>query len=321
MKTTQKAKFLVILPLIVAAGCWEKKSSVEVKGDDTVLITMGGKPVMTRSMCEEEFNKLIAENPQYKAIFEMMPDAKIKFLEGQAQLTAIDEWAKRQGIASTKEYKADLENAINAWKKMLNQKYFVASLKIEMPDAELQKFYDENKDKAQDWVIARGGVTAVGVKFSSEADAKAFLAKAKEGFEKAAKAANLSIEDFKVVHAGSMIDPKLRVEIMQLKKFPSVELIKVNDKAFYVVHATGKSDKTEYKSFEEVKDQIKKYLDQVKRQELVTAETAKLIKEYAIEVNKEALMPKAEAQPEAPKAEEAPKAPEAKEAPAAPAAA
>ena len=338
MKTFNKAKFLVILPLIVSAGCMDwfkggKSNVVEPKGkDDLVLITLGGKPAMTRTMLDEEFKKLLDENPQYKAILEMMPDAKLNFLKGWAQQLAIDEWVKKNGIENTPAYKDELEHMMVSLKRMLNTKHFGLSLKVELTPEELLKFYNENKDKAPDWVLARGGVKAVGIKFDKEADAKAFLAKAKEGFEKAAKDAKLTIEDFKVVHQGSMIDPTLRAEILKFKKFPGVEFVKVNDKAFYIVNATSKSDTTEYKPLEEVKDQIKQIIENKKRQELFASEVEKLIKEFAIEIKADALPGKQpeEAKPAEMKAEEnkaetpvkpeapaAPVVPEAKEVPAA----
>ena len=70
-------------------------------------------------------------------------------------------------------------------------------------EAEMKAFYDQNKENMPEAVMSRGGVNAVGVSFATEADAKAFLEKAKgkgANLEKVAKDAGLGdkYRDFKI---------------------------------------------------------------------------------------------------------------------------
>jgi hypothetical protein len=80
MKNQKKlALVLLIAPAIFLPGCglvdWFKgktdKQEVAKPGNGDVLVSMNGKSVITVKDLDEEFDKLLADNPQLKAVFLM----------------------------------------------------------------------------------------------------------------------------------------------------------------------------------------------------------------------------------------------------------
>ena len=141
-------------------------------------------------------------------------------------------------------------------------------------------------------VVSRGGVNATGVSFTKEADAKAFLEKAKgkgATLDKVAKENNLGdkYRDFKLVNAMSIgVDPVLRDKIVALKKFPALELVKVNDNTYWVVYAASKEEQ-KYRSFEEVKPVIEQRLTGQKQEKAMEKAMEQLKKDYNVVINED----------------------------------
>ena len=173
---------------------------------------------------------------------------------------------------------------------MLNTKYFSQEHPVQVADAELQEFYDKNKDTMPDLLISRGGTKAVGVSFDKEDDAKAFLAKvnaAKGDVKKAADDAKLSknYRDFKLVNKQSVgIDAVLRDKVVELKKVPATELVKAGDKSIWVVRATEKEE-VKYRPFDQVKAGLEQYVAREKRMEAFEKEISRLKQDYNVVVN------------------------------------
>lgn len=294
---------VLLTSLIVLPGCalvdWFKgknggeqsSSAAEAtpKAGDAVLVTMDGKPVITESMLQEKFNQVLEDNPQLKAILPLMPNAKQDLLNAMVSEAIINKYAAQKGIENNPQYQKELACMIESVKSMLKSKYFAVDHPVTVSDAEVKKFYEENKAAMPDLLLSHGGVKAVGIVFDNEADAKAFAEKAKAGFSKAAADANLKdkITDFKFVNNQSLgIDAALRCKIAAVKKTPAIEVVKDSSGKFWVVHAT-EVESAKYRPFEQVQAGIKQYVEKEKRVDDLKNQINKLKKEYNVVVNED----------------------------------
>lgn len=288
---------LLLVPVVFFPGCgWLEclrgKKEAAAEGGKAV-VTMAGDVVITTKSFEAEFEQLIEENPHLKSVLALMPDAKKNFLMGMVNQQVVDKWVSANKIDQKEEYTKELDRMMRSVKRMLNTKYFGLEHPVQVGEAEVAEFYDKNKDSMPDLIVSRGGVKAVGVSFDKEADAKAFVAKVRElkDISKAASAAHVSknLRDFKLVNAQSLgMDAALRDQIVSLQKFPTVELVKVNDKSFWVVSATSKEE-SQYRPLEQVKAGLEQYVAKEKRMELFDKEISKLKADYNVVINEDAL--------------------------------
>lgn len=273
-----------------STGSSEKASqSSTVLGGD-VLASIDGKPLITAESLDEDFNQLLEENPQLKAVLPLMPDAKYNFLMGMISQAVVDKYIEDKQLDKTAEYQKELGNMMKSVKRMLNAKYFGVEHPVKVSDSEVKKFYEENKEAMPDLLISRGGVKAMGVPFAKEADAKAFLAKAKaQDFGSAAAQSGLKdkVTDFKLVNNQSIgMDAALRDKVVSMKKFPAVELVKGSDNNYWVVAATG-AEEAKYRPFEQVEAGLKQFVEKEKRMEIFDKEINKLKEQYHITVNED----------------------------------
>lgn len=318
MKThaTSNQKFFVsafFMSLIILPGCSlfnsDEKSKtqkevttgspavpgVEYATDGSELIvSMNGKPVVTEKTLETEYQQLLQDNPQIEQMLPLMggKDGLLDRLSAAlADRSVLRRFIVEEGISGQADYQAERDRMIKSVTEILNVKYFNKKYVADVSNKEVHEFYDKNKDTMPELLISRGGVQASGVKFANEAQAKEFMAKlkaAKNDLGTAAKEAGLSnkVEDFQLVHSQSIgIAPALKDKISEIKSFPSVELIKVSDDAFWVVKAASKED-TVYREFDQVKDNLKRFLEDSKREEIAGKAINDLKEKYNIKVEK-----------------------------------
>ena len=138
-------------------------------------------------------------------------------------------------------------------------------------------------------LLSRGGIASAGVPFSSDQDARDFMAKVKEAknnINRAAKEANLSdkVKDFNLVNAESIgIEPELRDKIVEVKSTPSLHKFKVGSE-IWVVAATRRED-PKYRDLDSVKAEIKQLIEKDKTMKVVEEQVSRLKNEYRVEVN------------------------------------
>lgn len=263
-------------------------------GDDAmaaegeILVSMDGKAIISTKSLERDFEQLLEENPQLKSVLAMMPDAKYNFLQGMVSQAVVDKYVQDSKIDQKAEYQADLNRMMRSVRRMLNTKYFGMEHAVEVTDAEIEKFYAENKDTMPDLMISRGGVKASGISFAKEDAARAFAAKAKgNDFARVAKESGLAgkISDFKMVNGQSLgMDTAVKNRIISMKKFPAVELVKGEDKAYWVVHAT-EAQEAKYRPLEQVKAGLKQFIEKEKRMAMFDKEITKLKETYKVSIN------------------------------------
>ena len=280
-----------------SAGVTDKTGAKEVVSGDVVIATMGGKPVLTVKEFEERFEQLLAGQPQLRAMLQYMPDLKVDVAKSLVSQTVIDKFIEEGGIDKQAEYKNDLEQARNQAQKIVNVKYFRNVCVKPVTANDVKKYYDEHKDEHPELLLSRGGVAAVGVSFDKEADAKAFLAKVAgkhaEDFKKIAESDKLGakVRSFGFVNAQSLgIDTALRDKIVAFKK-AATEMIKLNDKTFWIVNI-GAKEETKYRPFDEVKAGLEKFLASRKMEEAMEQKLEELKGKYDVKINEEILKSK-----------------------------
>lgn len=264
-------------------------AAAQLTGD--VLATIDGKPAITVDMFEKEFNTLVESNQQIKALLPLMPDLQDRFFEGLLSQQLVDRYIAKNKIDQTEEYKQQLNDFLKQARQVINEMFFSKQFPANVSESEVRKYYDQNKANIPDLVISFGGVNTMGVEFANADEAKAFMEKVKgkaAQFEKIAKESGLAskFRDFKLVNAQSVgLDPAIRSKVVSITTFPSVELVKGNDKKEWVVVALNKEE-AKYQDFDKVKEPLKAAVAQEKQNEVKMNELEKLKKEYNVEINK-----------------------------------
>jgi len=251
------------------------------------LVTVNGKTLITVPEFQKQFKNLIETHP-YGNMLAQMEGLDRKFLEGLVSQKLINRYVQEKGIRDTEEYKKDLEQMT----QMIDMRAFQRLHQPKVTDSEMRAFFDQNKENMPEAVVSRGGIPVTAVSFGTEAEAKAFLEKAKgkgAQLEQLAKDEKLGdkFRDFKVVNANSIgIDPVLRDKVMGLKKLPTLELVKVNDNSYFVVYA-GAKEEAKYRSFDELKASLEQRLMAKKQEEEFEKAVAQLKKDYAVAIDEE----------------------------------
>lgn len=270
-----------------------KKTSVSsvddaLANEGEVLVSMEGKSIISTKSLDAEFAQLLEENPQLKAVLAMMPDAKFNFMQGMVSQAVVDRYVEENKIDEQTEYQQDLSRMMRSVRRMLNTKYFGLKHSVEVADADIQKFYDENKDNMPDLMVSRGGVKAMGLPFTKEEAARECAMKAKgRDMAKVAKEMGMSekMRDFKLVNSQSLgMDTAVKNRVIAMKKFPAVEVVKGEDKMFWVVSAT-EAQQAKYRPLEQVKAGLKQYMEKEKRMAIFDTEIGKLKESYKVSVN------------------------------------
>lgn len=306
-KKAMQVSSLALVLLLSGCDWWGKKevaapapgTAAEVTAGDVVIATMAGKPILTMKQFEERFEQLLAGQPQLRAMLQYMPDLKVDVAKSLVSQDIINKFVEESGVNKQEDYLKDLELARTQAQNIVNVKHFRAATTKPIAEADVRKYYDEHKGEHQELLASQGGIPTAGVPFEKEAEAKAFLAKVTgkkiDDLKKAAEAAKLGskFRDFKFVNAQSFsIDPVLRDKVIALNKV-GVELIKVNDKSFWVV-VVGAKEEPKYRPFEEVKEGLSKFLANKAMEEAMEAKIDELKKKYDVNINEDLLRPKQE---------------------------
>lgn len=255
-----------------------------------VLLTLFGEPKVTVSDFQNYKKELLEAQPNYASIIEFMPGANEQIFDSLVNEAVLEEWAAKNKIAQTKEYREDLDKIMKYAHRSLNVKYFQEKHPVAVTDAEVKKYYDENKNNIPQLIVSPGGVTAKAVMFDTKAAAQTFYDKVKDpksNFDAISKESNVTVKDLGEVNNQSFeVDSAVRKILLDTKRFPSIELVEVNDKSFSVVKALSKKD-AQYVPFDQVKPGIENLLKQQKAAEVLTKELDKLKSEYKANINKE----------------------------------
>ncbi len=307
---------LMALTLVFASGCsWFKKqgTSDETKAaaseNDVVLCSIDGQPVIKESDFLNNLNQMIQANPYFKgATIDTLPKELLrKFMDQLSTQALIEKYSIQHNIEKDPEF----IKAYNETEKLIKRSLMVQIFEkhiyddIKISDADVQKHYDENKER---FVKVAGGVLAMGVKFDKEEEADAFYNKVRghaDHFEDIAKEfKHAKVKDFGRISKEAkgmqfeMVPAPIKDAALGMTK-AGVEKVKVG-KEYWVVRAWDKKG-TEIFDLAEVKPHIEAMLKNNLFREALDKSVQGIKNEHTLVVNedyklfKEAAAPEAEA--------------------------
>lgn len=216
----------------------------------------------------DDFNKELETLPPYLKPMAQSAEGKKELLDTMIARELILQKATKDGIDKSKDV---ADKLAELKKRVVIEAYLRKQVeeKITIPDTELQKFYDENKEKFR----TGDQVRASHILVKTEKDAQDALAKLKGGATFEAVASQVSTDssaakggDLGWFGKGVML-PEFEKAVFGLKEGQTSGVVKTKF-GFHIIKLTG-TRKAGLMPFAEVKDQIKAALLPAKQQELL----------------------------------------------------
>ncbi len=302
-KTDKKSVISLVLvsSLFLLTGCLGEKekagkiedetSSSQVAGKGDVLLSIDGKPVLYVDDFEDQKAMAQQSNQQLNMILQMMPDAEYSMLFKSIEAGHLmKEWVLRAELDQDPKFVKQMNQYIEAIKLQMYMKLYEDAHPINVTEHEAKAYYEAKRDQMPGLIVSPAGVDIVYVSFDSKAKAEAFVAKVRDGSEKhfkmAAKESNLKVETM-VIGSDSAVNESLKNSALAATKFPSKEVVKIDDNTYWVVGMLKKKD-AQYRTFDtpEIKKGITDMCKNEKRESELTKQVEKLNTEYNVVENK-----------------------------------
>jgi hypothetical protein len=293
--------FALSLALIPGCNMGKKTESSDTTSSastdkSTVLCKINGKPVINETEFNSNINQMLQANPYFKgAGANSLPlSIKRKFFDELIKQELILADASKSDLAKDAEFQKALEDMQKLIKRSLTIQFFEKKIYdgIVVDDSEITKHFQESKDR---YVKNAGGVLVGGVRFESDKEADAFVAKSSStatyaDFEKMAKSKNAQFRSFGRLskqeargYQFENVPAGVKEAALSAKSLPHVSKVKAG-KEVWVIHA---SDRHEPEMFEinEVKPQIISMLKNNKFREKLDQAITDLKAKMTIDVN------------------------------------
>ncbi|MDD5285431.1 MAG: peptidylprolyl isomerase [Desulfuromonadaceae bacterium] len=288
MKTITIAKlFTTALCAAALFGCQGgTPSGVGTSGakkEGKVMAEINGNTITTG-----DFERELKNLPEYLKAMADTPQGRKEMLDTMVIRELILQQATKDGLDKG----PDIEEKLQDLRKRLIVESFLKK-KVEagaqVSDADLQKFYEQNKDKFK----APEQMKASHILVKTEKEAKNILAQIKAGgnFEELAKKNSVDSSsakggDLGWFGKGSMV-PAFEKAALSLKENQVSEVVK-SDFGFHIIKLTGKRA-AGIRPFDEVREQIKGAIMPTKQQEVFQKIKEELKKSAKIEVKEDVL--------------------------------
>ncbi len=288
MKAINTAKvFTAALCAVSLFGCQNGSktsgSQPESKKEGQVLAEVNGGTITTG-----DFNRELKNLPEYLKAMAETPQGRKEMLDTMVIRELILQQAAKDGIDKSPE----IEEKLKDLKKRLIVEAFLKK-KVEadtqVSDADLKKFYEQNKDKFK----TGDQIKASHILVKTEKEAKDILAQIKAGGNFEALAKKYSVDssaakggDLGWFGKGSMV-PVFEKAALGLKEGQVSDVVK-SDFGYHIIKLTGKRA-AGVRPFEEVKEQIKAALMPSKQQEIFQKIKEELKKDAKITVKEDVL--------------------------------
>ena len=272
---------IVVLTAIAMFGCGSK--TAEKKGKGEVLVEVNGSTITSEDLTQQ----IEMLPPQVKA-FAQTPQGRRELLDSLVAQQLVFEEAKKAGIENSQEYK---ERLADIQKRLMVESYVKKTLaeKVKIEDAELRKFYDENKEKFK----AGNPIKASHILVKDEKLAQDIFAQLKKGgnFEELAKkystdGAKEKGGDLGWFSKDAMI-PEFYAAAEKLKEGEVSNIVKTQF-GFHIIKLTGKRA-AGILPFEEIKEQLKEMLLPQKQQEYFNKMKTDLMSKAKIQIKDKSL--------------------------------
>lgn len=285
MHLRKTAALLALALSLGATGC-KQEAATEAKkegGKGVVLAEVNGATIT-----DTDFYKEQESLPPYLKPMTETPEGKREMLDTMMVRELILQQAKKDGIDKSPTVEAKLEDL----KKRVIVEAFLKK-KVEesanISDAELQEFYNKNKDK----FVTGEQIRASHILVKSEAEAKEIQKQLKEGakFEELAKKHSIDGAaqkggDLGWFGKGAML-PEFEKVAFGLKEGETSGIVSTKF-GFHIVKQTGKRAAGP-RSFEEVKDQIKEAMTPERQQQTFKKLKEELKKDAKMSIKEDAL--------------------------------
>ncbi len=276
---------VAILSMASLSGCGKQSAEVkqEGKSDKSVLVEVNGTTISTA-----DFKKEMEALPPYLKPMTDTPEGKKEMLDTMVIRELILQQAKKDGIDKSQAVADKLEDLK---KRIIVEAYLKKKVeeRANLSDADLQKFYDQNKDKFK----TGDEVRASHILLKTEKEAQDVLAKLKAGgkFEDLSKQYSIDSAgpkggDLGWFSKGSMV-PEFEKVAFGLKEGELSGLVKTKF-GVHIIKLTGKRQ-AGIRPLAEVKDQIKATLLPTKQQEIFQTLKEELKKSAKVSVKEDAL--------------------------------
>ena len=288
MKAIHTAKIIAaVLCAAALFGCQggapSTDSKTETKKEGKVLAEVNGGSITTG-----DFNRELKNLPEYLKAMADTPEGRKEMLDTMVIRELILQQATKDGLDKG----AEIEEKLRDLKKRLIVESFLkkkVETESQVSDADLQKFYEQNKEKFKTGEQIRASHILV----KTETEAKDILAKIKAGgnFEELAKKNSVDSSaakggDLGWFGKGSMV-PVFEKAALALKEGQVSDVVK-SDFGFHIIKLTGKRP-AGIRPLEEVKDQIKGAIMPTKQQEVFQKIKEELKKNAKISVKEDVL--------------------------------
>jgi peptidyl-prolyl cis-trans isomerase C len=276
----------VALCLVAMVGCKSQGPGAAAgKKDHTgqVLAEVNGAVITT-----DDFNKELEVLPPYLKQMAATPDGRKVLLDSMVVRELVMQDAQKQGLDKSPEVAAKMEDMK---KRVIVEAYLKKKVEeqVKLSDADLQKFYDQNKDKFK----AGEQVRASHILVKTEKEAQDVLAQLKGGakFEDLAKKYSVDPAgqkggDLGWFGKGNMI-PEFEKAAFAMKEGETSGIVKTKF-GFHIIKLTGKRP-AGLLPFAEVKEQLKASLMPEKQQEVFKKVKEDLKKSAKLSVKEDVL--------------------------------
>lgn len=267
MKVITSAKFISVAVCAAALfGCQGGSTSSgakpEAKKEGQVLAEVNGGTITTG-----DFSRELKNLPDYLKAMADTPQGRKEMLDTMVIRELILQQAAKDGVDKGPEIE---EKMRDLKKRLIVEAYLKKKVEAEsqVSDADLQKFYEQNKDKFKSGPQLKASHILV----KTEKEAKDILTQLKAGgsFEELAKKNSVDSSaakggDLGWFGQGTMV-PAFEKAALGLKEGQVSEVVKT-DFGFHIIKMTGKRP-AGVRPFEEVKEQIKGAILPSKQQEI-----------------------------------------------------
>lgn len=288
MKTITIAKlFTTALCAAALFGCQGGTPSVGGKSEGKKVGQVMAE-VNSASITTGDFERELKNLPEYLKAMADTPQGRKEMLDTMVIRELILQQASKDGLDKGPEIEEKLQDLR---KRLIVESFLKKKVEAEsqVSDADLQKFYEQNKDKFKSGEQMRASHILV----KTEKEAKEILAQIKAGgnFEELAKKNSVDSSsakggDLGWFGKGSMV-PAFEKAALSLKEGQISGVVK-SDFGFHIIKLTGKRA-AGIRPLEEVKDQIKGAIMPTKQQEVFQKIKEELKKTAKISVKEDVL--------------------------------
>ena len=166
-------------------GCDNEAISKAAPGD--VLLSVDGKPAITKESFNEFFDAYLSSNPQAAAYLALDPSARRRAFQELEMKELIKHDVIKKKKDQSPEYRKKYNQACDYALWAVNSELFRDEVlgSIDSSDAALEKFYEENKGKnpafdVSPFQTSPEGIKMQSVQFGDQKAARDFLAKAQK---------------------------------------------------------------------------------------------------------------------------------------------